>query len=152
MKQRTKEALAPRRLLDYGVFFAVATALNYGSASLGSLLHRWSHVDGWSQNVLTWAVELALVLAVAEIWHQIDGRLFGPWSRSGRTIGISLFSGFGEPARYWAACAIAGVSLAAGILTGSSFVFLMTVFGMALLVDIVSLSVAYYHRRTGVAG
>jgi hypothetical protein len=152
MYPRMKQVLTPRWILNYTVFFAVATVLQYSYASLGSLIRRWSHL-GWSQNVLTWAVALAFVLAVAEIWYRIDRRFFGPWPRSGPTaVGISLFSGLGEPARYWLAFVVAGVSAAALTLTGSAYVFLLTFFGIAFVVDIVSLSFEYYHRRKGVAG
>jgi hypothetical protein len=149
---RGKKVLTARQMLDYGVLFFVYLVLHYSFESFGSLIQRWSHLGGWPQNLLTWAVELAFVLAVAEIWRRIDRRIFGPWRRSEGVLSISLFSGLGDQARYWFTFVVVGASLVAGSLTRSAVVFFVTALGIMGLVYTVSFIVEQHRRHNGVPG
>jgi hypothetical protein len=153
MYPRLKQALAPRRLLDYGVFIVALVVLGWSFESLGSLVRPWSHLDGWSLNVLTWALELVFVLAAAEIWRRIDHRVFGPRPCSAEIdVGISLFSGLGDQKRYWAIVVAVGGALAAGSLTHSIAVFFVTAVVIMGVIYTASFFLEQSRARNGVPG
>jgi hypothetical protein len=84
-----KTVRVARRILEYGIFYA-SLFIVFNIEALSSLVHRWLHLDGWRQNAVTYALAMAFVLAVNEIWRRIDRRIFGPTeSKTDAAVGVA---------------------------------------------------------------